>query len=93
MAGLTASCGAFIQSRLPVRTDTVPQSRSPQDRANRRTGVAVLAEQFEPGGDQSSTSIRNAFICGLTVVIPHLLAPWVDVAAAPFATTTNSAAV
>jgi hypothetical protein len=43
----------------------------------------VLAEQFEPGADQSSTAIRNAFICGLTVVVPHLLAPWVDVAAAP----------
>jgi hypothetical protein len=32
----------------------------------------VLAEQFEPGADQSSTAIRNAFICGLTRRGPSL---------------------
>ncbi len=44
----------------------------------------MFAEQFNPRSDQSSAAIRNAFICGLTVVIPHWLTPRVDVAAAPF---------
>ena len=58
------------------------RSRLPQDLANRRTGVAVLAEQFDSRGDQSSTALRNAVICGLAVIVPHQLTPWVDVAAA-----------
>jgi len=42
----------------------------------------VLAEQFDSRGDQSSTALRDAVICGLAVIVPHQLTPWVDVAAA-----------